>query len=93
MTFDGRAADHVMKFCRPSLSIFAHCKQSKTGGVEGLGTRLISSPTNSLPGNEASEQCCMDLGGHWDRVASSYENIKAQGSIRYTDRHTMWAAH
>jgi len=39
-TFDGRAADHVMKFPRPSPSVFAYCKRSKTGGVEGLGTRL-----------------------------------------------------
>jgi len=40
-TFDGRAADHVMKFPRPSRSVFAYCKRSKTGGVEGLGTRLV----------------------------------------------------
>jgi len=30
----------MMKFPRPSPSIFAYCKRSKTGGVEGLGTRL-----------------------------------------------------
>ena len=29
-----------MKFPRPSPSVFAYCKRSKTGGVEGLGTRL-----------------------------------------------------
>jgi len=29
-----------MKFPRPSSSVFAYCKRSKTGGVEGLGTRL-----------------------------------------------------
>jgi len=29
-----------MKSPRPSLSVFAYCKQSKTGGVEGLGMRL-----------------------------------------------------
>jgi len=39
-TFDGRAADHVMKFPRPSPSVFAYRKRSKTGGIEGLGTRL-----------------------------------------------------
>ena len=37
---DRRAVDHMMKFPRPSPSIFAYCKQSKTGGVEGLGMRL-----------------------------------------------------
>jgi len=42
-TFDGRAADHVMKFPRPSPSVFAYCKRSKTGGVEGLGMRLVTS--------------------------------------------------
>jgi len=35
------ATDHVMKF-RPSPSIFAYCKQSKTGGIEGLGMRLAA---------------------------------------------------
>jgi len=34
-----RAVDHVMKFFRASPSVFAYCKP-KTGGVEGLGTRL-----------------------------------------------------
>ena len=29
-----------MKFPRPSPSIFAYYKPSKTGGIEGLGTRL-----------------------------------------------------
>jgi len=33
------AVDHVMKFPRVSPSVFAYCKP-KTGGVEGLGTRL-----------------------------------------------------
>ena len=31
-----------MKFPRPSPSVFAYYKRSKTGGVEGLGTRLTS---------------------------------------------------
>jgi len=39
-TIEGHAADHVMKFSCPSPSVFAYCKQSKTGGVEGLGMRL-----------------------------------------------------
>ena len=43
-TFDGRAAYHVMKFPRPSPSVIVYCKRSKTGGVEGLGTRLQYSP-------------------------------------------------
>ena len=32
--------DHV-RFTRPSGSVFAYCKRSKTGAEEGLGTRLI----------------------------------------------------
>ena len=35
------AADHVVRFTRLSGSIFAYCKQSKTGAGEGLGTRLL----------------------------------------------------
>ena len=31
---------HVIKYIRPSHSIFAYCKQWKTGPWEGLGTRL-----------------------------------------------------
>ena len=34
------AADHVVRFTRPSPSVFAYCKRSKTGAREGLGTRL-----------------------------------------------------
>ena len=34
------AADHVVRFTRPSPSVFAYCKRSKTGAGEGLGTRL-----------------------------------------------------
>ena len=41
MTFDSRAVDHVIKSPRPSLAVFADCKRSKTGGIEGLGMRLI----------------------------------------------------
>ena len=40
MTFGSCAADHVMEFPRPSPSVCAYCKRSKTGGVEGLGRRL-----------------------------------------------------
>ena len=39
-TCDACAADHVVRFTRPSPSIFAYCKRSKTGAGEGLGTRL-----------------------------------------------------
>ena len=31
---------HVIKWTRPSPSVFAYCKRSKTGRWEGLGTRL-----------------------------------------------------
>ena len=30
----------VLGFTRPSPSVFAYCKRSKTGAREGLGTRL-----------------------------------------------------
>ena len=40
-TCDARAADHVVRFTRPSPSVFAYCKRSKTGAGEGLGTRLV----------------------------------------------------
>ena len=36
-----RAANHVVRFTRPSGSIFAYCKRSKTRAGEGLGMRLI----------------------------------------------------
>ena len=32
--------DQVVRFTRPSDSVFAYCKQSKTGTREGLGMRL-----------------------------------------------------
>ena len=35
------AADHVIRFTRPSGSVFAYCKRSKTRAGEGLGTRLL----------------------------------------------------
>jgi len=38
--YDGCAMDQMMKFPRPSPSISAYWKRSKTGGVEDLGTRL-----------------------------------------------------
>ena len=38
---DVHAADHVVRFTRPSHSVFAYCKRSKTGAGEGLGTRLV----------------------------------------------------
>ena len=39
-TCDACAADQVVRFTRPSPSVFAYCKRSKTGAGEGLGTRL-----------------------------------------------------
>ena len=40
-TCDACAADQVVRFTRPSPSIFAYCKQSKTGAEEGLGMWLM----------------------------------------------------
>ena len=31
---------HVVRFTRPSPSVFAYCTQSKTGAGKALGTRL-----------------------------------------------------
>ena len=33
-----QGTDHVVRFTRPSGSVFAYCKQSKTGAGEGRGT-------------------------------------------------------
>ena len=41
-TCDARATDHVVRFTRPSPSVFAYCKRSKTGAREDLGRRLGS---------------------------------------------------
>ena len=38
---DASGRDHVVRFTRPSGSVFAYCKRSKTGAGEGLGTRLV----------------------------------------------------
>ena len=40
MKRDARGTDHMVRFTRPSGSVFAYCKRSKTGAGEGLGTRL-----------------------------------------------------
>ena len=40
-TCDACAVDDVLRFTRPSPSVFEYCKRSKTGAGEGLGTRLI----------------------------------------------------
>jgi len=40
-TYDACAVHHMIRFPMPSPSIFAFCKWSKTGGVEGLGARLL----------------------------------------------------
>jgi len=48
------AIDYMVIFPRPSPSIFAYCKPSNTGGVEGLGMRLIMPPLHCvgiLPSN------------------------------------------
>ena len=34
------SVDQLVRFTRPSDSVFAYCKQSKTGAREGLGMRL-----------------------------------------------------
>ena len=54
-----------MKFPRPSPSVFANCKRSKTGGVEGLGTRLRApsfKDKTSVVGPHASKGCAPVLG-------------------------------
>ena len=48
MICDICAPDHVVRFTRPSPSIFAYCKRSKTGSGEGLGMRLHTSPLHGL---------------------------------------------
>ena len=40
-TCDACAVDHVVRFTRPSPSVFAYCKRSNTGAGEGLGMRLV----------------------------------------------------
>ena len=40
MKRDAHGTDHVVRFTRPSGSVFAYCKRSKTGVGERLGTRL-----------------------------------------------------
>ena len=46
-TCDACAADHVVRFTRPSPSVFVYCKRSKTGAGEGLETRLEPRASNS----------------------------------------------
>ena len=41
---------HVVRFTRPSPSIFTYCKQSKTGGGEDLAMRLEEPGSKSLNG-------------------------------------------
>ena len=41
-----RATDHVIRFPRPSPP-FLHTASKRTGGVEGLGTRLVCSSVYS----------------------------------------------
>ena len=56
----------VTKSPRPSLSVFAYCKRSKTGGERGLGTRLYTcSDFSSLPSfvthtvHSSAFRCCL----------------------------------
>ena len=37
--------DQVIRFSRPSPSVFAYCKRTKAGDIDGLGTRLTYRPT------------------------------------------------
>ena len=43
------AVDHVVRKPRSSPSVFTYCKRSKTGGREGLQTRLCGYNTTKLP--------------------------------------------
>ena len=61
IAFDGHSMDHMMKFPRFSPSILAYCKRSKTGGVEGLGTRLGQDNMANL--GLATERSWLALGG------------------------------
>jgi len=68
-TFDGHAVKH--EFSRPSPSVFAYCKRSKTGGVEGLGTRLhyttneilfaMSAQPNANFGDSLPQNCTTNI--------------------------------
>ena len=51
--YDGHATDHMRRFPRPSPSILAYCKRSKTGGEEVLGTRINKHYTDPLRENLA----------------------------------------
>ena len=42
-TCDTCAMDHVVRFTRPSPTVFVYCKQSRTGGGEGLAMWLVQS--------------------------------------------------
>ena len=63
---------HVIKWTRPSPSVFVYCKQSKTGRWEGLGTRLPRpiSLTLQLPQVSSDVQGSSPLNspGHLQRI-------------------------
>ena len=64
---------HVIKWTRPSPSIFAYCKRSKTGRWEGLGTRLHDIHCNKQmarrwphqPTTRSMLYVCMILASHY----------------------------
>jgi len=41
--YNGHVVDHVVRFSRPSPSIFGYFMWSRSGGVKDLGTRLCAS--------------------------------------------------
>ena len=65
---------------RSSPSIFAYCKLSKTGGGNGLGTRLLVSPHSSL----SSLQIVFPKGAHYalpDLATCGYEVVGIDWTI------------
>ena len=92
MKCDVLAADHVVRFTRPSGSVFAYCKRSKTGAREGLGMRLSNTTIHI---NKGSLQT-----GMWPELlhcktwSSSQNNYtwfgKWKGKHRYSQRSFAW---
>ena len=72
-----------MKFPRPSSpSVFAYCRRSKTGGVEGLGMRLVSASaihecTWQLPNphNSVTPRACAGTYTVWEVVNNNYYHL------------------
>ena len=85
-TCDACAADHVVRFTRPSPSVFTYCKRSKTGAGEGLGTRLRITPCTVsthtyilvlLPYTMAQISYCM--AARASRQILALRDVKARG--------------